>query len=372
MDAKVDAATAFGGMWTTPVLALRSAVVGAGFAGLVHARAIRASGGRLHVVVASHPDAVASAGHRLGAEHASADFEDALAPEVDVVHICTPNHLHRPLVRRALEAGKHVICEKPLATTVEEAHELNRLASRSGVVAAVPFVYRYYPMVLEARRRIAEGEVGELRMLHGSYLQDWLSRVDDLNWRTDARLGGASRTFADIGVHWCDLMEFVTGHRIVRVAAQLMMHVQRPAPATEDSGTIMFQTDRGALGALVVSQITPGRKNRLWFSFDGSEKSVAFDQEQPETLWVGSRERVELATRGASPVGDEGLETLLPAGHPQGYQDCFNAFVRDVYQGVTGERPTRLPSFADGLRAAMLTEAVLSSSSQRSWVEVRS
>jgi predicted dehydrogenase len=249
----------------------------------------------------------------------------------------------------------------------------------------VPFIYRYYPTVQEARARVTTGAAGPVRLIHGSYLQDWLSTRADQNWRVDPALGGASRTFADIGVHWCDLVEFATGHRITALAARLLTafpqrgtdddgngHGSRPV-GTEDAAALLFETDQGAVGSLVASQVTPGRKNRLWFSLDGATTSLAFDQEAPESLWVGSRAGTSLVMRGSEGMSEAAQRlSVLPAGHPQGYQDCFNGFVSDVYAAVTGEAPDGLPRFDDGLRAAVLTEAVLASSATRSWVEVPS
>ena len=189
-----------------------------------------------------------------------------------------------------------MVCEKPLATTVEDARRLTTTAGQTALVATVPFVYRFYATVREARARIAAGEAGPLRLLHGTYLQDWLSKRDDSNWRIDPQLGGASRAFGDIGVHWCDLMEFATGHRITRLIARMLTAFdRRPAESgsaavgTEDAATVLFETDQGACGAVVISQVSPGRKNRLWFSFDGAEASFSFDQENPDSLWIGGR-----------------------------------------------------------------------------------
>jgi predicted dehydrogenase len=291
------------------------------------------------------------------------------ADDVDVVHICTPNHLHAPLAELALKAGKHVVCEKPLATTSDDARRLVALAADAGVVATVPFVYRYYASVRDARARIAAGETGPLRLLHGSYLQDWLSTGADTNWRVDAELGGASRAFADIGVHWCDLVEFTTGHRITRLVARTL-HAYPDRSTTEDAATMLFETDRGALGSLVVSQITPGRKNRLWFSLDGADASLSFDQEVPDSLWKGLREHAVVIPRGSETTpGSAQAYSFLPAGHPQGYQDCFNAFVAETYAAMRGESPEGLPTFADGLRAAMITDAVLGSAADGGWTE---
>lgn len=354
---------------------LRAGVIGLGFIGEVHVRALRAAGATLVGVADATPERSRASAERLGAVWGTNDSQALVtAPDIDVVHICTPNHLHAPLARLAIAAGKHVVCEKPLATTLADARELASSARAAGVVAAVPFIYRYYPMVREARARVHAGSSGPVRLIHGSYLQDWLSRAEDQNWRVDPRLGGASRTFADIGVHWCDLVEFVTGHRIVSLASRLTTAVTDRVPdgvGTEDAAMLLFETDQGAVGSLVASQVTPGRKNRLWFSVDGAATSLAFDQERPESLWVGSRDETAIMVRGSEHMAPDAARlSVLPAGHPQGYQDCFNGFVADVYAAATGKQPDGLPQFTDGLRAAALTEAVLASSASRSWVEV--
>src|SRR3954453_3256715 len=361
-----------------PAEGLRAGVIGLGFIGEVHVRAIRAAGGTVRAVAGSTPERSAAVAARLGGVRAVAAEELIADDAIDVVHVCTPNHLHAPLVRAALSAGKHVVCEKPLATTREDAEELAAAAAAAGVVATVPFVYRFYPTVRDARARVTTGETGPLRLLHGSYLQDWLSQGGDVNWRVDPALGGASRTFADIGVHWCDLMEFVTGHRISRLTATLVTAVPERYGAdgltrvgTEDAATVMFQTDRGATGSLVVSQVSPGRKNRLWLSVDGARTSMAFDQELPESLWIGSRDQASQVWRGSDAAGaDAQRYSVLPAGHPQGYQDCFNAFVADPSAAITGEHADGLPTFEDGRRAAVITDAVVRAAADQTWVDV--
>jgi predicted dehydrogenase len=353
----------------------RSGIVGAGFIGEVHARAVRAAGGVVAAVAGSTPRSSAAAASRLLAERSASTAEELVdADDVDVVHICTPNHLHAPLAERAMAAGKHVVCEKPLSTGVDSSRRLADLASTAAGVTAVPFVYRFYPTVRDARGRVRRGDVGPLRLLHGTYLQDWLSRPDDHNWRVDPSLGGGSRAFGDIGVHWCDVVEFVTGHRITRLAAR-MLTVPRTAgqsgPGTEDAATVMFETDQAALGSVVVSQVSPGRKNRLWFSLDGSEASLQFDQEAPDSLWVGGREQNLVVPRGAeASTMDAARYNIVPVGHPQGYLDCFTAFVADVYAAAAGNPPDGLPTFADGLRAALITDAVVTSAASGKWVEV--
>jgi predicted dehydrogenase len=371
---------------------VRIAIAGAGFIGAVHARSARLAGGRLVGVAASSPARSERAAASLGAERAFASAEELVtSADVDVVHICTPNHLHRPLAEAALAAGKHVICEKPLALDVLGAQALVDAAAGAGRQAAVPFVYRYYPTVREARERVRTGGTGPVRIVHGNYLQDWLLRPDDDNWRVDEHLGGASRAFADIGSHWCDLAEFVTGHRITRVCARTMTalpeRTRAPSRAafergdaggetrevgTEDVAIVQFETDRGAIGTTVISQISAGRKNQLFLEISGAEETLAFNQEEPESLWRGRREAAILIKRDAEALSPAAARyAVLPAGHPQGYADCFDAFVAEVYAAVEGgEAADGLPRFTDGLRAARITEAVLSSAREERWIEV--
>jgi predicted dehydrogenase len=372
---------------------LRVAIAGTGFIGTVHARSARLAGAHLVGVAASTPERAEAAARELGAERGFASAEElVVADGVDVVHICTPNHLHRSLAEAALAAGKHVICEKPLALDADGALHLTHAAAAAAAHAAVPFVYRYYPTVREARERVRAGTTGPLRLLHGTYLQDWLTSPDDDNWRVEARLGGASRAFADIGSHWCDLAEFVSGHRIARLCARTVVAVpeRRRGPAraafdrgdgnlgdlrpvdTEDAALVMFETDQGAFGSVVISQLSAGRKNRLWLELDGADEALAFDQENPETLWSGRREATTLVQRDAATLSPPAARlSTLPAGHPQGYADCFDGFVRDMYDAVrTGTPVDGLPLFADGLRAARLTEAVLASAAAEAWVDV--
>jgi predicted dehydrogenase len=365
--------------------ALRAGIVGTGFIAGVHVQAVRAAGGEVAAVLGSSPTATARGVRWMGAVRGVSDLPELVeADDVDVVHICTPNATHVATAEAALGARKHVICEKPLATSVDGARRLTELAREAGCVSSVPFVYRFYASVRAARDRIARDE-GGLWLLHGSYLQDWLASADLTNWRVDSALGGASRAFGDIGVHWCDLMEFATGHRIVRLAARMgRAFPRRRVPggdgdvstedvSTEDGAVIVFETDLGAVGSLVISQVTPGRKNRLWFSFDGPDASYSFDQEVPEALWVGTRAQTIVMMRGTEEFGKAASTySRLPAGHPQGYQDAFNAYISDVYASINGDAPDGLPTFADGLRAAVLTQAVLDAAASQAWVEVPS
>lgn len=354
-------------------------IVGAGFMGGVHARAASAAGARLVGVTDLLRSRAESLADNLGLETVFDDFNGLLAsPELDVVHICVPNHDHAKLAGEAIARGRHVVCEKPLAVTVSEARDLESLAATADVVASVPFIYRYYPLVREIRQRVSDGEAGRLSVIHGFYLQDWLAFETDNDWRVDPALGGGSRAFGDIGVHWADLVEFASGHRIARVNAQLLtvFPVRRGTNgpsrvSTEDAVTVNFETDAGAIGSLVISQVSLGRKNRFWFSLDGTQASFVFDHEEPDVLWIGGRPCSQLLPRSADGLSAAAAAYVtVPAGHPQGYQDCFNAFVADTYAVIKGEKRDGLPCFADGRRAAELTEAILASAASRSWVEV--
>ncbi|MGY1590623.1 Gfo/Idh/MocA family protein [Geodermatophilus sp. SYSU D00708] len=356
---------------------LRFGIVGTGFMARVHAHAVRAMGGVVSAVAGSSAARAEEAAPLLHAERAAASVEELVGSgDVDVVSVCTPNHLHLPMAEQALAAGRHVVCEKPLAMTTDDAERLAELAAGTARVHAVPFVYRYYPTVREARERIARGEAGRLWLLHGSYLQDWLAAPGATNWRVDPALGGVSRAFADIGVHWCDLMEFVTGHRIVALTATTARAYESRGEAgepvtTEDGACVLFRTDRGATGSMLVSQVSPGRKNGLTFAFDGTEASYSFDQERPETLTIGGVDADRVLQRDAALLSPAAARyAVLPSGHPQGYQDCFNAFYADVAVAAAGGEVGGLPSFGDGLRAARLTAAVVESARTGSWVEV--
>jgi predicted dehydrogenase len=343
-------------------------------------------------VAASTPERGREAAARLGVECAYDTPEDlVVSDDVDVVHLCTPNHLHAPLSEAALDAGKHVICEKPLATTAAQAERLVAAAERSGRVATVPFVYRYNAMAFEARARVAAGAIGAVRLVHGGYLQDWLSSPEDDNWRVDPAQGGASRAFADIGSHWCDLMEFVTGQRIAAVCAQVATVVgeradrgnapafarrheggPRKAVVTEDVATVLFRTTEGVIGTMLVSQVSPGRKNHLHLEVSGADASVRFEQEHPETLWVGRREHNETVWRDPAAVDPSAARVFsLPPGHAQGYTGCFEAFVTDAYAAIAGDDPDGLPRFGDGARSARVVDAVIASArAGATWVEV--
>lgn len=366
---------------------LRIVILGAGFIGDVHRRAALSAGAEVVAVMASNAARSAEIAAHWGCQPISSTRElSRLGP--DVVHVCSPNHLHAEQVEGALNSGAHVICEKPLAIGAEAAHRLRALAGAHERVATVPFVYRYHPLVRELRARSVAGEFGAWHVLHGSYLQDWLLSPTSTSWRVDSSRGGPSRAFADIGSHWCDLMEFVTGERIAQVSAAMSTPIpERPdqsspsfggrskgrisAVSTEDVAALLFRTASGVVGSVVISQVSAGRKNRLWFEFDGALKSAVFDQETPETVWLGSEEQAQILhrdpRRGAS---EQRRLSSLPPGHPQGYAQCFENFVADTYSAVRGTVPEGLPTFADGVRAASIVDAVIASAHSGRWIEV--
>ncbi len=360
---------------------VRAGIVGSGFIGQVHAHAVRALGGDVVAVLGSSPESTQRAVAAMGARRGAASLEELVAAQdIDVVHVCTPNQTHPAMATAVVAEGKHVICEKPLATTVDEATQMTEAATTAGVLAFVPFVYRFYAAVREARARISNGDAGRLWFLHGSYLQDWLGAPEATNWRVDAGLGGPSRVFGDIGVHWCDLMEFTTGHRITQLTARTgTAYPDRRSPTgprastTDDAAVVLFETDRGAVGSLAISQATAGVKNRLSFSFDGQGATYRFDHDDADSLWIGGLRENRILARGPDTFGPEAAAySRLPAGHPQGYQDAFNAFVADAYAAIEGGKPDGLPTFTDGLRAAILTASVVEATGASAWVEVPS
>jgi predicted dehydrogenase len=353
-----------------------AALVGAGFMGRVHSRALRAAGITMRGILSSSADKSKLAAQELVIDNYYSSYEELLADEsVNVVHILTPNSSHVDLTERALAAGKHVVCEKPLATTSADANKLAKQSRELGLVGAIPFVYRYHPMVREAKSRVESGNLGRVLSIKGEYLQDWLLNANDTNWRVAEQSGGASRAFADIGIHLCDLIEFISGQRIVKLVATIdTAHKQRSghAVSTEDLAMVLAKLDGGGSVSLMVSQVAAGHKNGLSVELHGTAESLRFDQETPESLWIGLQDGSRTIMRDPSLLSaDAARLTALPAGHPEGYFDAFVSFMRDVEQAVNGQSPIGLPVFEDGARAAVLTEAVLLSAAQGTWVDVR-
>lgn len=368
---------------------LKVAILGGGMIANLHRRAATLAGANIVGVLDKDPALSRALAQRWGVPRAFLSIDELLESEVDVVHVCTPNSTHYGYTMAALRAGKHVICEKPLGISPAQADEMATTAADRGLLGAVPYVYRFHPLVREIRARRMAGEFGAWNLLHGSYLQDWLLSPESTSWRVDPKLNGASRAFADIGSHWCDLVEWVSGERIAEVSAELNVAISRRPLAsgptfsddlpvgdlqevsTEDSAIVSFRTENGVLGAAVISQVAAGRKNRLWFELDGMAGSVAFNQEDPETIWLGGVTSTSIVRRDPlHGAAEERRLSQLPAGHPQGWGYCFESFVADTYSSIRGETPEGLPTFGDGARSLRLIEAVLQSAESHSWTRV--
>lgn len=362
-------------------------IVGGGFAGRMHALAARMIGAHLVGVASSSPGRAKAAAEALGADHAFSSAADLIDdPRVEFIHVCTPNASHADLATMALERGKHVICEKPLATSVADAARLADLAKQSGLVAAVCFAYRYQSMTRAARTRVTSGELGAVRVVHGTYLQDWMLDATDSDWRMLSATGGPSRAFADVGSHWCDLAEWITGLRITELAAVTStVHERRPRPAngdaegdfalttvdTEDVACVVFRATGGVVGTLTVSQVSAGRKNRLWIEIDAANASVVYDQESSEWLLVGGRTSNQVFARdGSSSAERYPHASALPAGHARGFVEAFAQLFTDAYQSARNGSGVAFPTFDDGLRGAKITDAVLRAARSQTWVRV--
>jgi len=382
---------------------VKAGIIGTGFVGPMHVEAVRRLGFVEMIALAEVDAATARAkADQLSIPIAYGDYRELLANrDLELVHICTPNTGHYPMAREAIAAGKNLIVEKPLAMSSRESRELMELARKANCVAAVDFNYRFYPLNQHARAMVHKGEVGKIHAVHGSYLQDWLYLETDYNWRVEPDLGGESRAVADVGSHWCDLVQFIIGQKITSVYADLaVIHEKRmkpkravetyagkeltpedyePAPiTTEDYGTVLLRFDGGARGVFTVCQVAAGRKNRLYYEIDGSKCALAYDQEDPERLWIGHRERPnEVLMRDPSLLAPETRRYMhTPGGHPEGYPDGLKNFVRNVYTYCAeGKRPAKdapdFPTFQDGHNEIVMVEAVLESRRKKAWAEVK-
>jgi predicted dehydrogenase len=378
---------------------LRAAVVGTGFIGVVHVDALRRLGVEVLGVVGSSPERARAKSGPIPLPDPYGSFDEMLADDrVDVVHLTTPNHLHYAQARLALEGGKHVVCEKPLAIDSKESGDLLALAEGSGLVHCTNFNIRFYPQCQEARALVANGRVGDVWNVHGSYLQDWLLFPTDWNWRLEPDRGGPLRAVADIGSHWLDLVQFVTGRRVTELFADLATTIpvrRRPVGevetfaaaadvervdtpvTTEDVAHLLVRLSGGARGAAVISQVSAGRRNSLRFEVDGSAGSLSWDAERHEELWLGHRDRPnEILTRDPALLEpDAAKRSGLPAGHAEGFADTFKELYRAVYAAIAaGWMPDEpdFPTFADGHHANVLGDAVAASARDRRWVAVSS
>jgi predicted dehydrogenase len=379
---------------------VRVAVIGAGFAGTSHVEALRrVPGVEVALLAGSDAGRARGAACRLAVERSTGDYRDALADDaVDVVHNCTPNDLHHEVTAAALDAGKHVLAEKPLAMGSGETADLAGRAAASGLVTGVCFNYRHYPLVAEARAMLADGRAGRPHLIRGGYLQDWLLADTDWNWRLLSERSGASRAVGDIGSHWIDLIGHVTGTPVESVYARLgRLHDVRRRPAgptqtfdrggsgetepmtvdTEDFATIMFELEGGCPGVLTVSQVSPGSRNRLTFEIDTPDVTLGWNQEDPNVLWLGRRDRPneELVRDPALLSPKAAALAHYPAGHQEGWPDGLKNLMLDFYSAVrasaAGQTYERdVATFADAHRVTCTVEAVLRSAREDRWVGV--
>lgn len=377
-----------------------AAVVGAGFIGPVHAEALRRVGIRITGILGCDAEESQAAREALGLPKAYGSFEEILDDEeAQSIHLAVPNRLHYDMAKRGLQAGKHVMCEKPLAMNSAESGELVELARKTDLAAGVNYNLRYYPLCLEARDMVQRGALGDVYSVCGSYVQDWLFHPTDYNWRVLAEEGGQLRAVADIGTHWLDLVHAITGLEVASVCADLeTMHPVRRRPkgevetfsgkegkpvetepveiTTEDYGCVMIRFEGGARGCLWVSQVTAGRKNCLRYEMAGSKCALEWRSEQPNELWIGHRDQAnELLIRDPSLVSEAARNAIgYPGGHNEGFADtfkqCFRAFYGYIGEGDFSAPPT-YPTFEDGHREIVLCEAILTSHREGRWVELK-
>jgi len=375
-------------------------VAGTGFIGPAHVEGLRRIGIQVLGLAEVSEERAYQKAAELGIPRAYGSLEAMLDdPEIDVVHLATPNYLHYPHAKAALLAGKHVVCEKPLAMNTKESGELVQLAAEKRLVNAVNHNIRMYPLVQQAHSLVKSGELGELFIMQGSYLQDWLLLPTDWNWRLEPDLGGTLRAVGDIGTHWLDLITFITGLHVEAVYADFKtFHPIRKKPArpvetftgkmlqpsdyidqpiyTEDYATILLHFENGARGVLTVSQVSSGRKNRLFYEINGSKSSLAWDSERPNELWIGHRsDPNQILMKDPSLLSPEARAvTSYPGGHNEGFPDTFKQLYAKVYNYILAgdtSRPPDFPTFADGHYELQLCEAIERSAREKAWVDVK-
>lgn len=376
---------------------LGAAVIGTGFIGTVHAQALRRLGVNVVGLLGSSSERGAKAAAAIGVENSYENLDDLLAdPVVQVVHVTSPNQFHHQQVKRILAAGRHVVCEKPLTMTSEESAELVELAEASKLIAAVNYNIRFYPLNQHARQMCADGDLGDIRLISGHYMQDWLLHDTDWNWRLEADKGGLLRAVGDIGTHWIDLTSFITGMKVTEVFAELSTFVktrQKPVGpvetfsqersgetvpteiTTDDTALLLLRYENGARGSVTISQISPGRKNSLQWEIGGSKSAAAWDSERPDHLWIGHRDRPnEFLQREPSLMNQSGSSAAaLPGGHVEGFADSFFALFTGIYSAIAdGKEPANrgYASFADGHYEMLVCDAVLRSAKEEGWVKV--
>ncbi len=376
---------------------LNAAIVGLGFVGRAHLDALRRLGITVQGALGSTPERAAAAADALHLPRGYNSLDELAAdPSVQVVHLCTPNYLHFQEASQLLRAGKHVLCEKPLALDSRESATLVSLLKETGRVGAIAYNLRYYPLCQEARVLIREGAIGQVKLVHGSFLQDWLLFATDWNWRLEAKLGGELRAVSDIGTHWLDLVTWLTDTKISELCADLatvlptrhrpkdrVESFQKAASTeteevmigTDDYASVLLHFENEARGVMTVSQVSSGRKARLWFEIDGSEGSLSFNSESPNQLWIGRRERAcELLPKDpALQSADSRRYAVYPGGHAEGYPDTFLQLFKDFYAYLAAgdfRAPRSFPTFETGHEELVLCEAIAQSAQEKCWITV--
>jgi predicted dehydrogenase len=376
---------------------IKTAVIGAGFMGKVHTEGIRRLGNvEVAGVAAVSKDEAERFSRSMSVERATAEYMDLISdPEIEAVHVCTPNVLHAPVSKAAIKAGKHVLCEKPLAMSAAEAKEMLNLANKKGVVHCVNHNLRYYPVLQHIRQMVANGDLGEILVVQGTYSQDWLLFETDYNWRLDSKENGPMRVVADIGSHWMDLVQHLTGLRISALCCDMQtFHKTRKKPKvaietfagkklrpqdyqevpidTEDFGALLVHLGDRARGAFTVSQMSAGCKNRFQVEIFGTKSGVIWNQEAPDQLWIGNRnEPNQLIMKDPSLLAGAAASFAdLPGGHSEGYDDTHKQVYKRFYRRVADpSAPVDHPTFEDGLWGMQLLEKALQSHKKRSWVK---
>lgn len=376
---------------------IKTAVLGAGFMGRVHVEQIRRLGNVDVVALAAiTEDEARQFGQNYGIARTTADWRSLLAdPSIQAVHVCTPNALHFPMSKAALENGKAVLCEKPMTLTVAEARELVELAKTTNLANCVNHNLRYYPCLQQIRQMVAHGDLGEILIVNGTYFQDWLLYDTDYNWRVEREANGALRCMGDIGSHWMDMIQHLTGLKITSLCADLQIfHKTRKKPKgavetftgkklnpedyteipidTDDFGSVLVRLGDRARGCFAVSQLSAGCKNRFQIEIFGTKKGVAWNQERPDELWIGERNTPnQIIIKDPSQFYPEAAGFAdLPGGHSEGYDDAHKQLYKRFYRRVANpSAPIDYPTFADGLWGMQLLEKVLESSESQSWVK---
>ena len=381
---------------------IKAGVIGIGFIGPIHIESLHRLGNVEVVALAGNNAAPDEKAKLMGIQKTYGDYKELLAdPVIQVVHICTPNNMHFQMVKEALEAGKHVVCEKPLTLNSSEARELVKLAKTKGKANAISFNVRFYPLIHHAKEMIKRGDLGEIFAINGSYQQDWLFLQTDYSWRLERKFSGDSRAIADIGSHWFDAIEFITGKKVVKVCADFAtFHSTRKKPLkpvetysgkvleskdykdvpidTEDYATVLLRFNNGAHGSLTVNQMAAGRKNRIYFEIYGSKASISFDSERPNEMWIGRRDgNNEIVMKDPSLLYPAAASiNSYPGGHNEGLADTFKQLMKKFYKyiaekGYENDGEIQFPTFEAGLRAMEICDTIVKSAKQEKWVIVK-